>query len=369
VTNWWKIARLDLLLAFKDRGSVIWGLLAPLLFAAFFGMMGSSGDPVVQARLERGENPEYVGDIFRGYLEKEGIVITDDDEAPAILLADSLIHHLLAGEGAEIRVKTESESNRTRLLQAKVQKVLMTLVIRAKSRWLTDPPGEEERAAMFAASGPIHLETEPLGRKPRDPSGTEQTMPQMVVMFLFFSLFTFYAALWVEDVKTGKIKRITMSPTAPRALFLGVVASRMTWGAVQVVFLALVGTILFRIRWELPYPDVAVLLTAYMLAVTSLGLFFSSFFENPDKAGGLGVLISLTAAALGGCWWPLEFVPGPMRIVALMTPTGLTMDAFGDFLSDGKYAAFPGRSVAGLLVMSGIIMPLAVRRMKKQIVK
>ena len=52
-----------------------------------------------------------------------------------------------------------------------------------------------------------------------------------------------------------------------------------------------------------------------------------------------------------------------------MTPTGLTMDAFGDFLSDGKYAAFPGRSVAGLLVMSGIIMPLAVRRMKKQLVK
>jgi ABC-type multidrug transport system permease subunit len=46
----------------------------------------------------------------------------------------------------------------------------------------------------------------------------------------------------------------------------------------------------------------------------------------------LGVTISMAMAAIGGCWWPLDFEPGWMREVARWLPTTWTMQAFNDLM-------------------------------------
>jgi len=80
------------------------------------------------------------------------------------------------------------------------------------------------------------------------------------------------------------------------------------------------------------------------------------------------VIASLVMAALGGCWWPLEIVPGAMRAVARVLPTGQAMDAIGEMLALGPSAPFPAVNLAVLLLMALVTMPIAVRRMRAQLV-
>jgi ABC-type multidrug transport system permease subunit len=369
--NWWKISKLEIKLALKDREAFVWSFIAPILFTAFIAVAfngGSSEPGPIRAAYDNGKNPPYVEKIFKDFLAKENIALAEGKNLPVISVPDSLVQKMLDGRKAEVTIRVSEESRSARAVSAKIRKLLYFLAFRVQPDWLDDPPSAAELDSLLAQSGPIRLKRATLGIAPRNPSSFERTFPSIVVMFLLFSLFTFYAGLWVEDIRTGKIRRIILSPTGMKDLFLAQVSSRMLWSVLQVVVVGMTATLLFRIEWELPVLATAALLLVYMGAATALGMLFGTFFDNPEKATGLGVIVSLVLAALGGCWWPLEIVPGPMKIAALFTPTGLTMDAFGEFIAYGRHAAFPLPNILGLAAMGLIAMPLAIKRMKKQLI-
>jgi ABC-2 type transport system permease protein len=366
--NWWKIAKLELTLAARDREAVIWSLVAPIAFAWFFGATFGGGKPApTSISIDRGQNPEYVERIFAGLLEEKGVVVAKGRRA-RIVLPDSLIHKIVDGVKAEIEVvKGGMGDSRAQALTMQVREILFTLTFRAKRAWLDRPPGDEEIATLVESKGPILVESRVLGKIPKIPEGAERNLPAMLVMFLLFQLTTFFMVMWVEDVQTGKIKRITMSPTTFPELFVGQLVSRFLWGCLQVIMIGGVGSIILRVHLELPWGYFALMLAAYMVTAISLGLFLASFFKTIEKANAVGVITALVMAALGGCWWPLEVVSPPMRIAAMFLPTGLVMNAIGDFIAYGKDAAFPTLNFVGLLAMSVLLFPAGVRRLKRQI--
>lgn len=128
------------------------------------------------------------------------------------------------------------------------------------------------------------------------------------------------------------------------------------------------GSVILRIRLEIPWGYFFVMLLAFMIRAVSLGLLVATFFRTTEKANAVGVAIGLLLAALGGCWWPLEVVSEPMRSLAMALPTGLMMDAMGEFIALGTDAPFPKLNLALLLTMSSVMMPIAVRRMRRQII-
>jgi ABC-type multidrug transport system permease subunit len=223
-------------------------------------------------------------------------------------------------------------------------------------------------AALVAAQGPMHLDVKPLGTKPKTVDGTEHQLPAMLVMFLMFQLMTFFMVLWVEDITTGKIKRIVMSPTPMRDLFTAQLVSRFLWGLLQVIIILGVGSFILGVPIDYPALPFAIMLFAYMVAVISLGMFAATFFRASEKANAVGVIAGLVMAALGGCWWPLEFVSDTMRSVALIFPTGQMMTAMGEFIALGDAAPFPRWNFMVLVLMSAVLMPLAIRRMRRQII-
>jgi ABC-type multidrug transport system permease subunit len=245
---------------------------------------------------------------------------------------------------------------------------MYTLAFRANAAWLTTPPSEEEVAALIAQQGPMRLETEPLGSQPKRVQGMEHQLPAMLVMFLMFQLMTFFMVLWVEDITTGKIRRIVMSPTPMRDLFLGQLASRLLWGILQVIVILGVGSFVLGVRLDVRVVPFALMLLAYMVTAVSLGMFAATFFRSTEKANAVGVIAGLVMAALGGCWWPLEIVSDTMRAIALVFPTGQMMTAVGDLIALGDQAPFPRFNFIVLVLMSAVLMPLAIRRMHQQIV-
>jgi ABC-2 type transport system permease protein len=368
VWNWWRIARLELLLAFRDRESVIWSIVAPVAFAWFFGTaFGGGPTPPTRVAIERAGNPAYVEKIFAELLEKEDIVVVEDRRAK-IVLPDSLMKSMLDGDKSDIEIVRGGLSDqRVQQLSMRVREIVFKLTFAAKDSWLHAPPDSAAIAALVGSEGPIFVESRPLGKVPHTPSGFEHQLPAMLVMFLLFQLTTFFMVMWVQDVQTGKIKRITMSPTSVRGLFLGQLVSRFLWGCLQVLLIGGVGSLILGVRLEMPWGYVALMLAAYMVTVLSLGLLLASFFTSLEKANAVGVITTLVLAALGGCWWPIEVVSSTMRTVAMFLPTGLIMTALGDFTAYGRDAAFPTVNFIGLLGMTAVLFPIGVRRLRRQI--
>jgi ABC-2 type transport system permease protein len=184
-----------------------------------------------------------------------------------------------------------------------------------------------------------------------------------------FQVMTFFLSLWVDDLRTGKIKRIVMSPATPRDLLFGEIAARLVWASLQVVVILGVGSFLLGVRLHVNWIAFALVVLAFMLAAASIGMMAASFFRSSEKAGAMGVIISLVLAALGGCWWPLEIVPSAMRAVAMALPTGQAMSAIGEMLALGPGAPFPYVNIGVLLMMALVALPIAATRMRAQLVQ
>jgi hypothetical protein len=341
--NWWTIARLELTLAFRDKEAVIWSLIAPIVMAAIFGAMfggGNAAPAPTRVTLAASANPPAVAQWFGGALEARGFAVADDGMRVAI--PDSLVPRLRRGEDVTASItKTEESDFRVMSVNAAVREILFY------GAFHTD-----EIAAGAAADqtgGRLALDVSTLGARPTVPRGASRTLPQMLVMFIMFQLTTFFMLLWIDDLNTGKTKRIVMSPTTTRDILFGNLVARVLWSAMQVIVILGVGSLVLNVRMDAPALPLAAVIAAYMLAAVSLGLLLGTLFKTTEKANAIGVIAGLVLAALGGCWWPLEIVPAPMRAVALMLPTGQAMDAIGELNALGTAAPFPLRNILVLL--------------------
>jgi ABC-type multidrug transport system permease subunit len=368
--NWWHVTRLELTLAIRDREAVIWSLIAPVIMAWLFGSMFAQDEPgPTTVLVDGGVNPAWVTDVFSGLLADDRIAVVDSAGAARVVLPDSLFARLAAGEKATVTVVRDGASSlRANAVAAKAREVMYSLAFRPGLQDPDSPPTEAEVAAVIAATGPMHLDVKSLGQKPRSVAGIDHQLPAMLVMFLMFQLMTFFMVLWVEDIKTGKIKRIVMSPTPMRDLFYAQLASRFLWGLLQVIVILGVGSLLLGVHLDIPWVSFALMLFVYMIAAISLGMFAATFFRTTEKANAVGVIAGLVMAALGGCWWPLEVVSDGMRAVAMALPTGLMMSAMEEFIALGPQAPFPRFNFLALAVMAAVLMPIAIRRMRRQIV-
>lgn len=365
---WWKIAKLELKLAFRDRESLIWSLVAPIVMAWLFGaMFGSDGPPEpTRVKIEAGTNSPMVKAAAVSFLKTGGF--EESDDGIRIILPDSMLERMADGRKVDVRViQGDDEALRAQAVSARVRIMSYTMAFRLNrlQQSLADTTAANELREM----GMLRLHTETRGSAPKIVTGKERTLPAMLIMFIMFQVMTFFMSLWVDDLKTGKIKRIVMSPVTPRDLFLGEIVARLVWASLQVVIILGLGSLVMGIRLHVPWLNFALVLLAFMLAAASIGMMAASFFRSSEKAGAVGVIVSLVMAALGGCWWPLEVVPSAMRAVALALPTGQAMSAIGEMLALGPSAPFPAMAIVVLLAMALIAMPIAVRRMRVQLVQ
>jgi len=368
--NWWKIAKLELTLAFKDRESLIWSLVAPIAMAWLFGtMFGSDGPPQPpHVKVDAGRNPPEVKKIAEEYIGwRNELVIADD--GIRVVLPDSMMDRIEQGRAVHSQViQGNADATRAQFVAARVREFSYFAALNMYTD-RSKPDSARVRTHLGSDIPLLSVDSKTRGAAPKIASGKERMLPAMLIMYIMFQVMTFFLSLWVDDLKTGKIKRIVMSPATPRDLLMGEIAARIIWAAFQVVVILGVGSLLLHVHLNVNWINFGLLLLAFMLAAASIGMMAASFFRTSEKAGAMGVMISLVLAALGGCWWPLEVVPSGMRAVAHALPTGQAMSAIGEMLAIGPSAPFPAVNIAVLLLMAAIALPIAARRMRSQLVQ
>lgn len=212
----------------------------------------------------------------------------------------------------------------------------------------------------------LALRVSPAGKREKIPSGFEQAVPGIIVMFTILVLLTSGGSMLVNERNQGLLRRLASAPVSRSEVVAGKWGGRMMLGAVQMTVALLIGTYVFKMAWG---PDLAMVLL--VLAVwagfcASAGLLLGSLATTEGQAAGLGVFAANGLAALGGCWWPIEVTPPWMQFVQKLTPTGWTMDAMHKLISfqSGAAAAIP--QVLLLLVATFLLAAMATRRFRFQ---
>ena len=168
------------------------------------------------------------------------------------------------------------------------------------------------------------------------------------------------------DRRSGVLARLASAPISKGSIVLGKWAGRTALAMVQIVFLMLVGTLVFGVSWGSSLPMILLILFAFAAVVSAAAILLGTVATTEVQIIGAAAGISTVLAALGGCFWPIEVVPDWMQRLSLCIPTGWVMDALHRLMNFGDPAAAALPHFLGLALLALALGWLATRHFRFQ---
>lgn len=156
--------------------------------------------------------------------------------------------------------------------------------------------------------------------------GLGQSVPGMGTMFVLMTIFGGMSALIVER-EQWTLQRLASMPLSRSSLLAGKIMARFCLGLLQFLVVFVVGA-LFQMNFGKDPLALLLLVIMYTLSITALSFAIGPGLKTPAQASGLGLLLTLTMAPLGGAWWPMDISPKFMQIIGHITPVAWAMDGF-----------------------------------------
>ncbi|MDF1798278.1 MAG: ABC transporter permease [Planctomycetota bacterium] len=364
------IAACDLKYLLRQRETLLWTFLMPALFFYFIGTVTGGGamapagpskpDPLtLELPYEPREDDVLVAELARR-LETESFAVTITGTAaesgrrlvlpPLPAGTASWSAALAAGTKLTPVYHQARRGNSAELDLLRVGKACYGLLL---DLVVIELEGGTLEAASFAdiAARPrsLTVESESAGARPIPPSGYAQTIPGTMVMFTMVILLTGGSILIVTERREGLLRRLASAPVTRGSVLLGKWLGRMGLAVIQLGFSMVLGALLFGMDWGPQLPMVCVLLLFWAAFNASLALLLANLVRTEGQMAGIAVISSMVLAALGGCWWPIEIVPGWMQSLASMIPTGWTMEAMHSLVhyGHGPASVLPNLALLG----------------------
>ncbi len=380
-----RIARFDLRHMLRQRETIVWAFVMPLVFFYFIGTVtGGMGAPApgaapVGLALLGSENAGHLVEQLVRRLEDENYAVrrfeTGEDSsewsrrltlpAPPDGYA-SFTEAVLDGQQQELRFDRRGDGPAVQLDEMQVTRavygVLADLAV-LQSNGDTAAVRFEELAAMPRA---LQLEVAPAGERMSVPSGFEQAVPGNLVLFTLLVLLTSGSVTLLIERRDGVLRRLASSPVSRRAVVGGKWLARMGLSAIQIAWGMVAGALLFGLDWGPWLPMVAMVLLFWAGFVASLCIVLANVARTEAQASGIGVLATMTLAGLGGCMWPIEITPDWMQSLARTLPTGWVMDAMHRLVSFGQAPTAVLPHIAALLVGGLLLGWMAARTFRYQ---
>lgn len=361
------IARKDIRYMLRARETILWVFVMPIVFFYFIGTItgGYGRGPAPREKLAlktQGDGGFLLGHLVHR-LDERGyqVVQTESDSLFArhsrrLTVPAGFTDSLLAGRPVTLHFARIQGGMGFDYDTIRIQRAVYTLLADVIVLGETgDGATEETLEQLTAMPRALRLVVAPAGKRKTVPSGFQQAVPGIMVMFTLLVMTTSGAILLVLERRQGLLKRLASTPIDRLAIALGKWSGKLALGIVQIAFAMVAGTILFKMEWGSNFPMVAVVMFAYGGLMASLGLLLGNLARNEGQAAAIGVISANVLAALGGCWWPIEVTPQWMQRLQLFLPTGWAMDALHKLVSfDAPPTAVLPHTV--VLAVSGLVL-------------
>ncbi|MBI5086386.1 MAG: ABC transporter permease [Acidobacteria bacterium] len=361
----YQLARRDFWYLMRQPVTLLWAFVMPVLFFSFLGKVtGRAGpDPAQREKIGVliGTDAGFLADALERHLNKAGYDVQRVSKEAELLrferrltVPSGLTAAVLAGSPRKLSFERSGEAglggdyDKIRLSRATYG--LLAEIIAAKRAGKKVTEEELQRIAEMPRS--LSIDVKPAGKRRTVPSGYQQSVPGVLVMFVLMVMLTSGGISIVVERRLGILRRLASSPMPRTSIVASKWLSRAGLAAVQTTVGATVGTLLYSIEWGEAPLAAAALLAAYSAFCCSLGLLLGSLARTEGQASAVGVLAGNLLSALGGCWWPVELSPLWMQKLSLFLPTGLAMDGLHRLMSFGEPAGAVLLHVGALLALA-----------------
>jgi ABC-type multidrug transport system permease subunit len=349
--NLLRIIACDLKRVAKDRMALLWLLAMPLVMAYVFGSaMGGYGSHSTWIPVINLDHHELSG-LFIDQLREEGYDIEVRDAAAqaelkskwwyGVVIPADFSEAILHGREIKIPlVKGNAPADRFMEVQSRLLQAIFRFTKGIAIADVSHRPWDDSARASLkeALARPQLLTVTRKGyrtlRPP--PSGFSQSMPGMLVMFVFLMILTYGGASLVNDRLGGRLRRLLATPVHPLEAYAGKVLARIVMACLQAFVLLLCGALIFH----LPLGDHPLYILPVVLCLAavagSLSLVVGVLCTTEKQVILVAIFGSMALAALGGCWWPIEIVPETFKTVARLTPSYWSMHGLQSVLYFGR---------------------------------
>jgi ABC-2 type transport system permease protein len=364
------LAAVDFRLLFHDPVALFAIIVMPVLIIIVIGTTVGSGPrhlPIGVLDLDGGPVASLLVERLGGADAADVERYTSRDDLDRDIRTEHLVAGLVIpadfsaatnrGDHAEVQFLVPQSSTGGQAAQAVVQSATDQVSVRLGATAFVhrEVPSADAAAAVDRASGTmraISIDTRTVGQTvPADDNQFSYTAPSNLVLFVFLTSLVGGGRL-VDARRLGITRRVMAAPVRPSTLLLGVGSMRYLTALLQAALILVIGGVFFGVTWGPPAGVLAVVLV-YALVGTAAGLLVGAVAENPDQSMAIGIPASIGMGMLGGCMWPLEIVPGPLRAVGHVVPQAWAMDAFVDLIYNGE-------NLGGILPAVGVLALYAV---------
>jgi len=201
------------------------------------------------------------------------------------------------------------------------------------------------------------------------PNSVQQNVPGWTLFGVFF-ISQALATSMLEEKKVGTFRRLLVAPMSRAALLLGKLTPFLIVNLIQIVLMFAVGVFIMPLvgapKLELGTHPVALILISLTvsLAATGLGLLIAALAKTAEQIGGIGSLLVVTMAALGGVMVPRYIMPDFMQTIGLISPHAWALTAYQDVLVRGYGVDRILPEVAVLMGFAVVFFGVALWRFK-----
>jgi ABC-type Na+ efflux pump permease subunit len=157
-------------------------------------------------------------------------------------------------------------------------------------------------------------------------------VPGFAVTFLLIGMLMGVSLALIDEHDWGTLERLRSASAPLWATLTGKLLARFVVGFIQMAVLFAAGYVLFGISLGRTPAALIMPAAAIAFAGAAFGLIVAGVGKTRDAVLPVGAIVIMTMAAIGGCWWPIDFEPAWMQQVALALPTTWAMHAFNDLM-------------------------------------
>lgn len=375
------IARKDFHYFWLDWESYLWVFAMPIVFMYFIGTVtsqfggsgGTNGGDIIAVVAP--SNAGFLGDQVVDRLQQAGYDVHRHETPEAaqnysrrLILPADMTDTALAGEQAVLILKSNSNEglsagyDRFRVSRA-VYTVLADLIVCGHE---DQPPDEAAFDSLRKMPRNISVNVQSAGQRKRIPTGFEQAVPGIMIMFSLVVMLSATCSALVIEREQGLLRRLATAPVTKGDIFAGRWLSRLGTGYIQVIVGLIAGTVLFGVDWGPHLLMILLVLLAWSALCASLGLLLGNLVHTEGQGIGISVLAANVLCALGGQWWPIEIAPSWMQNLADFLPNGWTMNAIHQLALFGASPATVIPQVLALLATATLVGAAGVRTFRYQ---
>ncbi len=295
---------------FRDRSSLFWGMVFPLLLMGLIGLAFGRGENVsfTVGLVDEGGGPVTRG-LRQGLAQVPVFRLTDEEDQPAALDALRRGRRTLVvviprlGSGGAVRVyfdQARLQDSRTAMV------ILERFIAEANLRIAGVRPALRVEATGVAAARRIRF--------------FDFLLPGILAMTVMNSGLNGLTWVITEYRQRLVLKRVLATPVHPLVFLSGLIARYAATNLVQLAVIVLVAVLAFHATIVGSLWTLTALALLGTLVFVGMGIAISTVSRTPESANLLGSALSFPMMFLAGTFWPREFMPAFLQPVIAALP-------------------------------------------------